>query len=521
MKNMKLPNSDEWEKIIDDAFSSDKLHTFSESYNMKKHSMQSMRKGITMKKNNLIMNLTIAAAALTVVAVPTAIYIGSNANHAPTATEISDETQTDVSSEVPEITSSDEVTVAENTDEEFVTENAEVTVTDGEDDGQVNEETHNFTEENIDFDTIYDVEYGWLPEGFEYNEDGPYAYKFKNVNNDRSGMTPSFTKFPDGVKVPHIINCCKDTEEYTVDGKTVIISYRDNYEEDADNYNFGRVAYISFDNTPYTLSFWVTDDITKADLRKIIDNIKLVPSDTETAYIYTLYEEGDMNIANDVADNQKVYSIGEKIDTVDEYGNKAEITINDISFDTTADDIKSTSQDLYMQLDERGYIDGNGNLIDNVRKYIQYCNGFDVEYQETEENVPTQLLTVSMTYTNTGDTTFENIFNADNDFCLFTRRDGKYYDMYTVNMLDHFGTYDPKSFGYKDTFDTMKLDDFHSFIYYVQNKNVLQPNESAEVKVSFMVDDTFKDNVYLDLVYGGVNDPHHLVNVSISEKTEN
>lgn len=527
MKNMKLPNSDEWEKIIDDAFSSDELHTFSESYNMKKHSMHSVRKGITMKKNNLIMNLTVAAAALTVVAVPTAVYIGSNANHTPTATEVSDETQTDVSSEVPEITSSDEVTLAENTDEEFVTENAEVTVTDGEDDGQVNEETHNFTEENIDFDTIYNVEYGWLPEGFEYNEDGPYAYKFKNVNNDRSGMTPSFTKFPDGVKVPHIVNCCKDTEEYTGDGKTVIISYRDNYEEDTDNYNFGRVAYISFDNTPYTLSFWITDDITKADLRKIIDNVKLVPSDTETADIYTPYEDEDMNIANDVSDNQKVYSIGEEIDTVDEYGNKAKITVNDISFDTTVGDNNpqgacGISSDLYAQLDYADYIDENGSLTDNVRKYIQYSNGFDVEYQETEEIIPTHLMTISMTYTNTGDTTIENIFNADNDFCLFTKHDGKYDSIYTVNMLNYFGTDDFESFNYKDTFDTLKIDDFHNFIYYTQNKNVLQPNESAEVKIAFMVDDAFMDNVYLDLLYGGVNENecHHLVNVSLSEKPE-
>lgn len=504
-----IPDSTEWKKIVNEAFSSDEKHTFSENYNMKK---QALQKGTVMKKNNILMNLTVAAAAFAVVAFPTGIYLATRTSETTPAAELpADEVET---------TSEDEVTVADETSEEFISQvsDTEVTITDGEDDGQVNEETHTFTEENIDYDTIYNVEYGWLPEGLEYNEDGPYAYKFKNVNNDRSGMTPSFTKFPDGVKVPHIVNCCKDTEEYTGDGKTVIISYRDNYEEDADNYNFGRVAYISFDNTPYTLSLWVTDDITKADLRKIIDNVKLVPSDTETAYIYTPYEEEDMNIANDVSDNQKVYSIGEEIDTVDEYGNKAKITVNDISFDTT---ISDTTSDLYCLLDYADYIDENGNLIDNVRKYIQYSNGFDIEYQETEEIIPTQLLTVSMTYTNTGDTTIENIFNADNDFWLFTKRDGKYDDMYTVNMLDRFGTDNPEIFNYKDTFDALKMDDFHNFIYYTQNKNVLQPNESAEVKVSFMVDDAFKDNVYLDLLYGGVNECHHLVNVSISEKPEN
>ena len=89
-------------------------------------------------------------------------------------------------------------------------------------------------------------------------------------------------------------------------------------------------------------------------------------------------------------------------------------------------------------------------------------------------------------------------------------------------MLNYFGTDDFESFNYKDTFDTLKIDDFHNFIYYTQNKNVLQPNESAEVKIAFMVDDAFMDNVYLDLLYGGVNENecHHLVNVSLSEKPE-
>ena len=75
MKNIRLPNNNEWNSIIDDAFSSDEIHTFSENYNMKK---QSMRKGIAMKKNNLMLNLTVAAAALAVVAFPTGIYFSTH-----------------------------------------------------------------------------------------------------------------------------------------------------------------------------------------------------------------------------------------------------------------------------------------------------------------------------------------------------------------------------------------------------------------------------------------------------------
>lgn len=526
MKNMKLPDSDEWKKIVDDAFSSDEFHVFSENYNMKKHSMQSMRKGITMKKNNLIMNLTVAAATLTVVAVPTVIYLSSNTSQTQQYTQVSDEES-----------SSEEVTVAESTQATAVVNDneTEVTITDGEDDGQVNEEIHQFTED-IDYETIYNLEYGWLPEGLEYNEDGPYALKFKNINNDRSGITPGFTKYPDGDKTPAIVNRCKNTEEYTIDGKTVTISYRDDYEENADNYNFGRIADVSFDGTPYSASLWVTDDITKADLAKIIENMHLVPSDTETAFIHSREEEEMLNEYNVTYTNvyssiQKIYKIGEDINIEDDgFGHGISVKVNDISFDTTfgennPDGALGITEELYNQINDAGYLDETGTLTDNIRRYIQYSNGSDIEYKETEENIPTNIITISMTYTNTGNTTIENVFNSDNNFFLITKRDTDFISMYDTKMLDHFGCCDNEQFGFRDTFDVLKADDFNEFIYYTQEKNSLAPNESTEVKIAFSVEVEFMDNLYLDLSFNAlptqpVNEASHLVNVSISEKPE-
>lgn len=185
-----IPDSDEWKKIVDEAFSSDEIHVFSENYKMKK---QSMRKGIIMKRNNLLMNLTVAAAALAVVAFPTGIYLSTRTAETTPSAELP--------SEEVETTSEDEITIVDDTGEEFATEISEtdVTITDGEDDGQVNEETHTFTEENIDYDTIYDVEYGWLPEGLEFqDQDSPYGGKFHNWTTE-DGMTPIFTKVMEGV----------------------------------------------------------------------------------------------------------------------------------------------------------------------------------------------------------------------------------------------------------------------------------------------------------------------------------
>ena len=75
-----IPDSTEWKKIVDEAFSSDETHTFSENYNMKK---QALQKGTVMKKNNILMNLTVAAAAF-----PTGIYLATRTSETTPAAEL-------------------------------------------------------------------------------------------------------------------------------------------------------------------------------------------------------------------------------------------------------------------------------------------------------------------------------------------------------------------------------------------------------------------------------------------------
>ncbi|MDE6798522.1 MAG: hypothetical protein K2J36_11020, partial [Ruminococcus sp.] len=412
---------------------------------------------------------------------------------------------------------------------------SEFTISDGKNDGKVNEGTKEFKEsesknaENYD-DTIYDVEYGWLPEGLEYQQGNEYDGKFHNYTTN-SGMTPSFIKYPDGNKIPAIVNRCKDTQNYTADGKTITISYRADYQENTANRNYGRIADISFDNTPYSLALWVTDDITQDDLKKIIANVKLVPSDTETAYIYNPEDEevDYQDVSGEVYSDVKVYHIGEDID-VDNYnsGYKCRLKINDISFDTAFGKLNpdgglGKSSDLYNDL-KGAIVDDDGLLLDNVRKYVQFSNGDDVKYQETKETVPTSIMTVRMTYTNTGDKTIENIYDSNNVFTLLTKRGDGLINTHTAKMLDHFGSDDTNRYDFYDTFDVIR-DDVNSFIYYVQDKNTLKPNESTEITMAFVVEADFMDNVYLDLAFTALpgspeNEASHVVNVSISQKPE-
>lgn len=81
MKNNKLPNKKEWNNIINEAFSSDSEHRFSERYIQKKEKIKGglIMKKLTFKPEKLFIGLT-TAAVLTVVAVPTIALTLKRAN---------------------------------------------------------------------------------------------------------------------------------------------------------------------------------------------------------------------------------------------------------------------------------------------------------------------------------------------------------------------------------------------------------------------------------------------------------
>lgn len=640
MKNMKLPDSDEWKKIVDDAFSSDEFHVFSENYNMKKHSMQSVRKGITMKKNNLIMNLTVAAAALTVVAVPTVIYLGSNTTQQ--YAQVSDEEETSkLASQVEEkendtiyniefgwlpedfeynneesytyftnavnekifmiasfiknlsgektengkaltvrdeydtddktidirysdnyvenstnkdctnygrvatiyfkdtpyelellvtddITKDDFRKIIENvrlvpSDTEIAdiytgeqVADTEVTITDGEDDGQVNEETHTFTEENIDYDTIYDVEYGWLPEGLEYQEDdSPYGGKFHNWTTE-DGMTPIFTKVMEGVTYtedtgnPEIATT---KDEWLLDGKTVSMYYRSNYIPDNPEYNFGRIAFIYFDNTPYVLKLYVSDGISEEDFIKIIDNVKLVPSDTETAYIYTPPQNEQENTEFTVGsyenmgisvEDSTIAQVGEEVyeKNPDIWGNVS-AKVTGVRFDNDFNGL--TTDGIGLNADYSKYLNEDGTLVENVRKWIEFENGTEIEHGT--ETVPISVMTVNITYTNNGTEPVD-------DYCicptLQTKYDGYFFRQRIYDIIKMETELLTQNIDCIDTFRHLTADDIH-FSFSCPNQsdknNIhLDGGESTEVTLAFIVEDNLRDNLYLSMNDNGYVD---------------
>ncbi|MDE6781747.1 MAG: hypothetical protein K2J40_09850 [Ruminococcus sp.] len=676
MKKHRLPDNTEWKKIVDDAFSSDEIHTFSENYNMKK---QALRKGTIMKRNNILMNLTVAAAAFAVVAFPTGIYLTTRTAETNPATELPAEEETSkLVSQVAEkendtiynieygwlpedfeynneesyayftnagnekifmitsfmknlsgftnannekifmiasymkilsgdetvkdssftlrdeyqlddrtieiryndsyvensadtdtknygrvatiyfkdtpyelellvtddITKDDFKKILENvklvesdteTADIYTGEQIEATevtfeITDGEDDGQVNEAVHQFSEDT-DYDTIYDVAYCWLPEGLEYQgQDSPYGGKFHNwTTND--GMTPAFTKVQKGVTYyedtgnPEI----KTTRnEWLLDGKTVAMYYRDSYNPDNPELNFGRIAFIYFDNTPYVLQLYVTDGISEEDFRKIIDNVKLVPSEGETASIYTAEAEkmlqeyrsgltenteftsGSYERLGTPADSVPVVQVGEPVQEIypDAWG-EVSATVTGVRFDNDFNGL--TTDGIGWEADYSEYLNEDGTLAENVRKWLKYENNSQTEFET--ETVPVSVMTVNITYTNNGTTP-----TGLGGYCvcptLQAQCDGYFFRQSIFDIIKKETEISTYNIDCIDTLRPLTADDMH-FSFSCPNQesknNIhLEAGESTEVTLAFIVEDKHRDNLYLSMNSNGFVDLSNL-----------
>lgn len=457
MKNRIFPNSDEWDKIVNEAFSSDEIHIFSEKYNLRKEELlpRYRQKEELMKRNRIKPHkrfiAPIAAAAAAVIIIPATVYAYThiNANIIQTAPY-------------------------ENT-------------------VQIN----NSANEELS-DEIMKPEFNWLPEDLIYNEDGPYGGKFKNSAD--GGMTPVFYKAPEGGIHENLL-FSDHSEQYDHDDKTIMINYRISYDEEkADSNNFGREVWIYFNGTKYAEQLYFTDDISNDDVKKIAENIVLVPSDTEVAAEWFDRTESNAdethghiyNVGYNVdLDKINFYHIGDtfvndllKIKQDDGYYDiRTEITLNNVWIQDNFNGI--TTDGSGFDRDYSEYTDENGNLLTGERSWYTIGNGSTTlnEVIKTEP-VKKHILVMDLTYT--------NITDSDLDKCIapemYTSIEGLLFPVGYVPYEDADDISDTVTVSY----DRGRHFSFKTDKPGGKNHVILAPGESAQVQLAFEIDD---DNI--------------------------
>lgn len=262
MKNNKLPNKKEWNDIINDAFSSDSEHRFSENYIQKK---EKIKGGIIMKKTTfnpekLFIGLT-TAAVLAVVAIPTAAFTLKRAG-------TSDSPASHVSTEN---SSNTNITTSESEYRENTTASEAPT------------EIPNEAAEPMK------LQYGDLPAGYselnydDTNDDFVVAPRDILINrNDNHTITADLyitsenydfgtLDYSPSIKKP------APTETFRIDNKTVyLIRSLEPY------YHTMITAFVRFDNSDYVAVVNANKTDCEDDVKEFIKSLFLTPAEPDT-----------------------------------------------------------------------------------------------------------------------------------------------------------------------------------------------------------------------------------------------
>lgn len=484
MKKSTLPENKQWEKIVDEAFSSSERHIFSERYEMQKRGLlrgivikRRSQKGKAMNNNNKKIAGTIAATAAAAALFPASIFAY---NHFGSGTTVpsTDENVAELSEEVIELeTEAAEEVVSEQPAEEIGVPNMK-------------------------------AEFGWLPDGLELGGiDDMYGGKYHNAAGGR--MSPRICNISKGIIDEQDITWPHDF--YSLDDKEIIINYRPGYDpETASVDNFGREVWVKFTDYPYMEVLCFTDDFSDDDIKEISNNLTLVPSDISIEDYWN--NDAELGIGEPHGDNPMrglyynvdmdrvtLHNIGDTVssefirDVMPEH--LVDITLNAAWIQDNFDGITTDTIGWYADYSE--YTDENGNILPAERTWYKYNGRFFADTIIKTETVKRHIVVLDLTYTNNTDN------EIDDCVCpkMYTYTDGY---MHPVGWEWEEGA--------DDLIDTIRLDspgDMFSFETDKQgskNHVLLQPGESAHVKLAFAIDDANVGNLYYGAEPANTND---------------
>lgn len=256
-------------------------------------------------------------------------------------------------------------------------------------------------------------EFDWLPENM--TSDG-----WKLHNSDHTScITPDIYRYtPDQELLPRENFPTASTDEYTFENKNVKIFYSCDFRTIEEN-NFGRNVWITFEGSQYAVFLYVSDGVDDEVLKKIIENISLVPTSEDNSQIYEepVQKEqlaGDTgSVSVEIPDgipseNLNLITLGETYtDTFDfwqDHTTVMDITATDAYITRSLDGI--VTDPIGLDADYSKFADENGNIINCYKEWYKNVKQNDGNYTKEvvdSETVGSKILVVDMTLTNNSD----------------------------------------------------------------------------------------------------------------------
>lgn len=291
-------------------------------------------------------------------------------------------------------------------------------------------------------------------------------------------------------------------ETYESGDKKAMINYRAPniydmtiHHDNSDHPGYSRNIFVTFGETSYLVEINISDDVSDEDLRKIIDNMELIPTEEKMYGDYIPFLDPDNSSSSNYEEtlqdavNMNVVHVG---DTVyydnEEYFGGFSFTLNSAEFIDNFDGINTDACGNYADYSQ--YMDENGNIIENIRSIIEFGDGVNSNDKVlSEESIPMHILKIKATFTNTRDV--ENEIGIDPT--MFAIQDGKPVNQAFVNYNGQ--RYIDSVSGVSGSMDFFSMDTAPEK-KGSKNAVLLAPGESAEVQLAFWVPDDLKDEVY-------------------------
>ncbi len=466
MKASKLPDKKEWDKIVDEAFSSSDEHTFSHGYNARKYTMT---RGITMKRRKVDnkrhgggrIALSIAAAAAAFAIVPTAVFFAGHSGGASSP-----------AADMGELT---ETTAAEETTAEALAETmAEDTI----------------SLEDVRCYGFKDVQLNYVPEGLVYQTDGPYCGKY---HDDATGGGMSYARFVyDENSEFTMSNFEWDSDEYDLEGKHVIVRYARSINDDSEEsaHRYSRYIFVIFKDSPYLVTLHIDNSYSDEEARKVCEGMELVDCEPDE-FNFVLWNDYNKPVRTfSVTDNSSIYTevdlddvhlyqIGETY-TSDICDGVCDITVNSARVQDNLDGI--TTDACGWDYDYSSLLDENGKIKPCLRTWYTDTPNGNPNGIVTSLNVKKRVVVLDLTYTNNSDHEIE--YGISPMMCCY--EDGYFHCAEEIYLLD--GT-DSVSDSVRISSDRGGFFSFNSDNKGGKNSVILGAGKSTDVQLAFEVDD--------------------------------
>ncbi len=357
----------------------------------------------------------------------------------------------------------------------------------------------------------------YLPEGMVDVGDGKYSYA---DNLYKGGVSVTFYKMDTGdAQFEMLTTDVRESEHVSVGGHEGVYFLLHGGEDE--EVSFNQRMYVAYTDVHYVMEMYAASDVSREDVLKIAEGIRLEPVDDESAqdivhaYEWSVYLASRSETAVDwnppepvpKSEMADIHAIGESFAAApkDDWrglGNVA-VKVTDVQVSDNVSLLDESVLDSDGKEDLRKETDASGKLLPVRIDYIRYGDGINsLNEVVCSREVPQKLVYVTVEYTNTGSEELDEVLFFGSLMKIIER--GGQMELYRGNAPCEDAEWDEAVPRGAARYGEMWYYDVHGGERHNNYITNLKAGETATVHMAWLVPEEELDCLYLNLdTHGG------------------